>query len=271
MRRIKKSAVLWPSLVGTMLFIQISYAAFEFQGIGWAAAAGNISAVGLDHPDRLLINPALMGDSTEPRITMDYFRPYAGLDLQGSRITGTLTLGGHPVVAGLQYFGDQIYRELQVTGGRSFALGQDTFLGLALSWNQVGVAELTPTRSAAVSVALTVELNDHVQIGSTWQNMLQLPAVDWLPQTYCLGAAFQAGPLSILTQARKSGALPMDLQLGLIARVWHCLQLATGYADLSQSMALGWRYHQGDLAVYYVINSSAELPVSQGLGLEVQF
>ncbi|MCF6238323.1 MAG: hypothetical protein L3J79_05860 [Candidatus Marinimicrobia bacterium] len=247
------------------------FGAFEFQGVGWAAAAANIRVVGDGHPDRLLVNSALLGAHAVPRTGFQYSRPFSGLDLQAGSAVAEYQIGRFPVISALSYFGDDQYSELMVTLGTALSLSERWRTGLSLNLFQLNIAKYKARGALSISTSMSLDLTQDLRIGSILQHVMQVGSALTLPQRFHMGVAYDGGSVVLLVAVEKEAALPLEFCLALQTSSQRKWQLALGYRDLSQSLSAGWRLRYRNMGLHYSAVLHPDLPISHGFGLELFF
>ncbi len=244
-------------------------AAFEFEGLSWPAAAANIKVLGDNHPHRLLANPSQLRAGTRPHLTLQYQHPFEGLDLMSGSLAATHSLGNTPIVGGLEYFGDNIYSELNLSCGTALSLDAQFHLGLSANYLQVQVAEFETYRAFTFSPGLTLNSDDKIRIGSVFQHLLKTGKASSLPQKFVLASEYRTDRMTMLASVEKEGVLPPEFCMAVVASPWSGWQVAMGYRSLSQSFSAGWRLVQKHYGLNYSCVIHPELPASHGFGLEL--
>ena len=270
MTHVKVLSVLWQTILGSVFLVQPLLAAFEYPGLGWTAAAANIRIVGVGHLDRWVYNPALLDDLRDPGVALEIHRPYQGLGLQATALSGNFKLGRMPLVAAVTGFGDDLYSEIMASAGFSRSLALGVRVGGSVHYAQVQMAGATCFRSISLTPALVLRLGDGLEIGTSLQHLTQLNSGGALPQHFSCGLAYSQGGFQLLTSLEKEGALPVELKLALIQRLGSSLELAAGYIDPEGILSWGWRLHAKRFSVFYAWQGHPHLPVSQGLGLGLE-
>ncbi len=271
MKQIKNLLFAQWLIINVAITVSSLQAAYEFQGVGWAAAAANIRVVGDQHADRLMVNPSLMGTDIQPYIGIQYYRPFLGLDLQAGSFEVLYQLGSRPMISGLQYFGDEFYSEFLLTSGTSWSLNSEFYTGISLNIFQLSLANFETRMAISMSTSMSFKLSSDIRLGSVMQHVLQRGKSLMIPQRFLFGGEYDGGPLVLMFSVEKEAALPLELCVALItssARKW---QVAIGYRDLSQSISAGWRFRFGNLGLHYSAVLHADLPISHGFGLELLF
>lgn len=265
----KKMLYVWSILWITIINTSPLRSAFEYPGPGWPSATGNIRSIGGMHPARLLVNPALIRTDGNSHFSIQYHKPFIGLDLNAGSVAALSYLRGQPVVSGIEYFGDDIYREWKITAGSSWRVEDQFRIGTSFSYHQLDLAQLDPRRSLTVSASLFIALSDNFQIGSVLANLIQVNKDLKVPQNFQWGVQYLSEPVILLAGVEKEAALPLEICLGMLYSPRIGLEIGMGYRDFSGSMSAGWRLLFQSYALSYNCVMHPELPVSHGLGVEL--
>ncbi|MEA3287649.1 MAG: hypothetical protein U9Q77_09790 [Candidatus Marinimicrobia bacterium] len=271
MNQLKKLLVVWYLLFGTITGSVSLFAAFEFQGVGWASAAANIRVVGDPHPDRHVLNPALLSRDVVPRAGFQYFNPFSGLDIHAGSMTVQTRIGKLPMIGGLSYFGDDKYSELMLTTGTSWALSQQFRTGMSLNLFQLNITDIATQLAMSVSISTNLKLAEDLQIGSVLQHIVQHGKGLTVPQRFHFGVEYDGGQVVLLFALEQEAALPLELNVALLTSSQRHWQLAVGYRDLSQTVSAGWRLEYKNIGMHYSTVMHPDLPLSHGFGLELLF
>ncbi len=269
MIQIRKMLFMRYFILGTALISSSLFAAFEYHGMGWPAAAANITVIGDPHPDRLLVNPSLMINDVHSQIGLQYQRPFGGLDLQAGSLTALYRIASIPVISGLEYFGDELYSEMILTNGTSWSIDPGFQSGINLGLYHLSIGGFDSRTTLTLSASLLIEISDDIHIGSTLEHLVQMGKTLTIPQRFLLGTEYDAGFIKFMFAIEKEAALPLELCIAMVTSRESRWQLAVGYRDLSQSFSAGWRFTFGKIGIHYTGVLHPDLPVSHGFGLEL--
>lgn len=267
----KNMLIVWRFVLGVSLSTSLGFSAFEFQSVGWAAAAANIRVVGAEHPDRLMINPALLKQDFQCQTGFQYSRPFDGLDLQAGSLAMRYYIRTRPVISGFTYFGDEFYSEMMLTSGTAWSISPGFQVGASLNLFRLSVAEYDTHVAGSFSASMSLALTEKIQLGSVLQHVAQFSNSMSLPQRFHFGAAYDSDPMLLLFALEKEAALPLDVCVALVTSPKRKWQFAIGYRDLSRSISAGWRLRFGNFGMHYTSVINPELPISHGLGVELIF
>ncbi|NQV49251.1 MAG: hypothetical protein HQ507_02050 [Candidatus Marinimicrobia bacterium] len=271
MMHFKKMLRVMLVIYGIILHESVLHAAFEYSGLGWPAACANIKVLGSPHPDRLLLNPALLTDNDAIVYTFEYQRPFQGLDLQAGSLTSVYTLWKRPFISGVEYFGDELYSEWKLSSGSTWSITQGVKTGLSINYRQLRMSEFRTLSAATLSASLVLDMGGGVRIGTLMEHFVQVQKTLPIPQKFHFGTDYNSGPINILFALEKEAALPMEVCLGMVFSTGSTWQLAFGYRDLSQTISTGWRFILPRIGMNYTCVIHPELPLSHGFGLEFYF
>ena len=269
MNQIRKMLFVWYFILGAAFIPPSLFAAFEYQGVGWSAAAANIKVVGDPHPDRLLVNPALISGEFNSQLGLQVQRPYGDLDLQAGSLLALYRIGRLPVISGLEYFGDELYSEIILTNGTSWSFDQGFRYGLSLGFHQLKIRGFDPRTSLTLSASTHLEISQDIHIASSLEHLVQKGKSLTVPQRFLMGAEYDGGFIKLMLAVEKEAALPLELCIALVTSNKSMWQVAVGYRDLSQTFTAGWRLILGNYGIHYSGMIHPDLPVSHGFGLEV--
>lgn len=269
--RSKKTLYLQQVIIVSLIFCGSLPAAFEFQGLGWAAASANIRVVGEAHSDRFNVNPSLMRENPTGSIDLHYSKPFAGLDLQAGALSANFKAGRIPAVSVLQYFGDDVYSEIRYKGGLCFALAPELYSGVSLAYQQLSIQGFDSRAALTISTSISLDIANDLQVGSVLEHLMRLHDSVKIPQKFLFGVSYNSGPAMLSISVEKEAALPLEVCLGAVSSKDRKFQLAAGYRNLSRSISLGWRFRYKQIGMYYSWMNHPHLPVSNGFGFEAHF
>jgi len=255
-------------IIGVVFHESALYAAFEYQGLGWPASSANIKVLGSYHPDRLLVNPALLSDNSPFGFSFQYQKPYQGLGLQAGSLTAVYTLRRQPIVSGIEYFGDNVYSEWKLSSGSVWSLDRGIRAGLGINYQSLRVADFSKRSAVSLTASMVLDMGGGFRIGTILERFAQLQKNLPIPQKFHFGVDYLAGPINIIFALEKESALPVELCMGMVFSSGSIGQLGFGYRDLSQAFSAGWRLMLPRFSLNYTCVIHPELPLSHGIGLE---
>ncbi|NQV14521.1 hypothetical protein HQ531_03610 [bacterium] len=269
--QIKKLLCLRQFIFAATFLLSSLEAAFEFQGLGWAAASANITVVGDPHISRLIVNPALLQKQLPLSFGLEYYQPFAGLNLQAGSLIVLHQIGSLPVLGALKYFGDDIYSEFRLSGGTSWSLDPAFRTGIRLEYLNLNIRGFDSQSAFSVSPSIYVKLAKDIHIGSVLEHLMRLQDYINLPQKFLIGISYNTDPVLLMLTMEKEAALAPELCLGMVSAPEHKFQLAVGYRTLSRSFSVGWRFKLEKYGVHYSWVNHPFLPASHAIGLELRF
>ncbi len=269
MMRIKKSLYAWViQLILTSLCLPV-YGAFEYPGLGWSSATGNIKVLANTHPGDFGVNPCFLLTSSLNHYAIQYQKPFKGMDLHSGSIAGIYEIKGHRLASSFDYFGDDIYSEMRVSTG-SYVRVEDGFsVGATVNYHLLQISGFESMQSLSFSPSIALDVSENTLLASAVEHLLQLERSLPIPQKFHFGVQHQLRKFSFQLAVEKEAALQPELCMGVIFSPRQNWETGFGYRDMSGSLSVGWRIISKSYGFNYSCTIHPELPLSQGVGLEV--
>ncbi len=270
MIHIKKMMYVYAVVLAVLTYISSAFAAFEYRGLGWPAATANIRAIG-QHPEHIVLNPALMDSIHGSEIVFTYGTPYHSLDLQGGSLSILRAIGQKPIIVNLRYFGDELYSEKKATLGTAWSIHDGLRAGLSLGYYSLSFSGFRFRRSLTLSACTSVEISPRFHLGSVIENAIQWNRDLEIPQRFEIATQYETGIARLIVGVEKESIHPLDVCLALLLSPQSFWQIGLGYRDLSGLVTMGGRITSERWALFYVCTIHPDLPTSSGFGLEIKW
>ncbi len=219
-----------------------------------------------------LLNPALSAASPDMAAGMVYFRPYGIPELTcGAVITRFATKSMGSGLA-LSSFGNELYRENQLTANLSGNFLEDRLLlGLNLRWYSLHVQNYDDMNTLGVDAGLQYRLHPRILMGFSVLN-LNRPALNGLEQEIPLitswGMAIRLHDRFIsYLSLQKDFRYPPSLRFGVSMQFNPYLQLHTGVNTYPSVPSLGLSFIRKWIAVQYAFQYHFDLGGTHFWGL----
>jgi hypothetical protein len=211
-----------------------------------------------------LLNPALSAASAELTAGLVYFRPFGIPELSSAALITRFSLGS--LGSGLTFsaFGNELYRENQLTANISGkVLAERLLLGVNLHWFSLRVENFENLNTFSIDAGLQYQPQDRLLIGFSIHNLNQ-PALNGrkqeIPLITSFGIAFRMHERFIsYISLRKDFRYAPSLCLGFTMQLATYLQLHSGVNTYPSIPSLGMSFMKKWIAIQYAFQYHFDL------------
>jgi hypothetical protein len=222
-------------IVFFLLLISLLNAAFEKMEAGAGPLAMGKACVAIqDLPYAIFYNPANIPVEAI-QFSLDYQNFYGIKELNQVNLVINMPIRKIPAAFGVSSFGNNLYREMQLTAAGAYRIGSKLSAGLSMQYYFCTIKGYGSQSVWGFNLGLAYSLIENIRIGSHITNINQ-PAIsrmdEKLPQTFSLGIHYQASTLLALNMDLfHDNRFDQEYRFGLAYRVTPYLSLRGGVID----------------------------------------
>lgn len=260
-------------LTFVLLIMSSAYAAFDYPAISaHNAGLANSNLASTLAAEGFLLNPALSVNANSFHAGLNYFQLFNLRELTYSSGQAAFLLKGFYFGAGIQTFGEALYRENKMTlnSSRKF-ISEKLAVGLSLNIYNIAVQNYDNINAWGLDVGFRLSLSESWHLAGVIENINQPKLNGYreeLPNRVQLGFEYRVtGQLHSHVCIQKDAWFSPIVLLGVEYRVSKYLQLNSGFASEANLPSAGIGLNVSNMAVNYAVQHHFVLGPTHFVGI----